>query len=90
MGPVTRLLGGMLIVGVGVGALVLAANAPKLLRAARPVVRQGLKHGLEAYTTVRSAVADFADDVEDLVAEVQAELKQAHGVEPPRDEVKQV
>lgn len=75
MGLAARLLGGVVLVGVGVGAVVLAANAPRLLRASRPVLRQGLKRGLEAYAALRGAAADFAEDVEDLVAEVQAELK---------------
>lgn len=75
MGLVARLLGGVVILGVGVGAVVLVASAPRLLRASRPALRQGLKRGLEAYAALRGAAADFAEDVEDLVAEVQAELK---------------
>lgn len=71
------------MLGLGVGAIVLAANAPRLLRAARPVLRKGLKRGLEAYAAVRGAAAEFAEDVEDLVAEVQAELKQG---DAPREE----
>lgn len=78
MGLASRLLGGAFVLGMGVGALALAANAPKLLRAARPVLRKGLKQGLEAYAAVRGAAAELAEDVEDLVAEVQAELKQGH------------
>lgn len=78
MSLASRLLGSVVVLGLGVGALALAANAPKLLRAARPVLRKGLKHGLEAYTAVRGAAAEFAEDIEDLVAEVQTELKQGH------------
>jgi hypothetical protein len=77
LGLASRLLAGAFIVGAGVGAIALAANAPRLVRAARPTLRQGLKRGLEAYHAVRSAAAELADDVEDLLAEVQAELKQA-------------
>lgn len=66
------------MLGVGVGAIALAANAPRLLSAARPVLRKGLKRGLEVYVSVRAAAAELAEDVEDLVAEVQAELKEAH------------
>lgn len=83
VGLALRFLGGVVVVGVGVGAIVLAANAPRLLRAARPVLRQGLKRGLEAYAAVRGAAAELAEDVEDLVAEVQAELKEGHA---PRQE----
>jgi hypothetical protein len=76
LGLASRLLAGAFIIGAGAGAIALAANAPRLLRAARPTLRQGLKRGLEAYHAVRSAAAELADDVEDLLAEVQAELKQ--------------
>ena len=76
MGLASRFLGGVVVLGLGVGALALAANAPKLLRAARPVLRKGLKQGIEAYAAVRGAAAELAEDVEDLIAEVQAELKQ--------------
>ena len=77
MGLASRLLGGVVVLGVGVGAIALAANAPKLLAAARPVLRKGLKQGLVVYGAVRAAAAELAEDVEDLVAEVQAELKEA-------------
>jgi hypothetical protein len=75
VGPVSRLLGGVVLVGVGLGALALVVNAPKVLRASRPLLRRGLKQGLGAYATLRSAAAEFAEDVEDLIAEAQAELK---------------
>lgn len=75
MGFATRIVGGLLLVGIGVGVVVVAANAPTLLRTARPVLRSGLKRGLAAYQSLRGAAADFAEDVEDLIAEVQAELK---------------
>jgi hypothetical protein len=75
VGLVSRVLGGVLIIGLGVTAMVVAANAPRLLRATRPALRQGLKRGIEAYAAVRGAAAELAEDIEDLVAEVQAELK---------------
>jgi hypothetical protein len=91
VGPVSRLLGGVILIGVGLGAVVLVANAPRLLRSARPLVRRGLKRGLAAYDGLRGAAAEFAEDVEDLVAEVHAELKQARGADagPPDTEAKQ-
>jgi hypothetical protein len=85
VGLASRFLGGVVVLGLGVGAIALAANAPKLLRAARPVLRKGLKQGLEAYAAVRGAAAELAEDVEDLVAEVQAELKQGREPAPPAD-----
>lgn len=88
MGLASRLLGGVVVLGLGVGAIALAANAPKLLRAARPVLRKGLKQGLEAYAAVRATAAELAEDVEDLLAEVEAELKESRA--PRRDaEVKE-
>jgi hypothetical protein len=91
VGPVSRLLGGVIVVGLGLGAVALVANAPKLLRSTRPFLRQGLKRGLAAYDGLRGAAAEFAEDVEDLVAEVQTELKQAHrsGAAPRDAESKQ-
>ena len=55
---------------MAIGAVVVA---PRLLRASRPVVREALRRGLELYDKARGAAAEFADDVEDLVAEVRAE-----------------
>jgi hypothetical protein len=78
-------LAGTVVVGLGVGVAVLVANGPRILRAARPIVRQGLKRGLEVYALVRGAAAELADDVEDLIAEVQAELKQARAPAPGAD-----
>lgn len=68
-----RLFGAALLIGAGTLAVGAVVAAPHILRAARPVARQGLKHGMELYARVRAAAAEFADDVEDLVAEVQAE-----------------
>jgi hypothetical protein len=47
--------------------------APRILRVTRPLVREGLRRGLGLYEQTRAAVAEFADDVEDLVAEVRAD-----------------
>jgi hypothetical protein len=77
MGLAHRLLGTALAVGA-LGALVgVAVVAPQVLRAARPALREGLKRGLAAYGAVRAAAAEFAEDVEDLIAEVQQELSAA-------------
>lgn len=89
MGLASRFLGSVIVLGVGVGVIALAVNAPKVLRAARPVLRKGLKRGLGAYAAMRSAASELAEDVEDLLAEVQAELKQG-GDPPQKAEAKEV
>lgn len=70
----SRILGAALLVGGGIAVIALAVAAPKILRASRPLVREGLKRGMGVYARARAATAEFAEDVEDLVAEVQAEL----------------
>lgn len=70
----SRVFGAALLVGGGIAAIALVVAAPKLLRASRPFVRETLKRGMGAYARARAATAEFAEDVEDLVAEVQAEL----------------
>ena len=73
------------MLGLGVGAIALAANAPRLLRAARPALRKGLKQGLQAYAAARGAAAELVEDVEDLIAEVQAELNQTPTPRPEKE-----
>lgn len=89
MGLGSRLIGTALLVGGGALAVGLIVAAPKLLQAGRPVLRRGLKQGLETYARVRAATAEFVEDVEDLIAEVQAELthERSAGSEesPPRE-----
>lgn len=74
MGLGARLLGTVALV-VG-GALVVTAiiAAPAVLRAGRPIARETLRRGLRLYDRARTATAEFVEDVEDLVAEVQSEL----------------
>jgi hypothetical protein len=81
MSLVGRVLGTVLVVG---GAAVLVAavvSAPKLLRAARPLAREALKRGFDVYERARTASAQFADDVEDLVAEVRADVSKKAAAE---------
>ncbi len=80
----SRLLGTMLLIGGGVAAVVVVVAAPKVLRAARPMVREALKRGMGVYARARAASAEFVEDVEDLVAEVQAELTATRPDEPPK------
>jgi hypothetical protein len=70
----SRLLAiGLLAAG---GALIVAGviAAPKALRAARPTLRGVMKSTMRVYARVRSAAAEFSEDMEDLFAEVKAEL----------------
>jgi len=69
-----RILGAVLLVGAGVVAVGAVIAAPRILRVARPLVRDGLKRGMEIYERVRGAAAEFSEDVEDLVAEVKSEI----------------
>ncbi|MGD9965177.1 MAG: DUF5132 domain-containing protein [Hyphomonadaceae bacterium] len=78
MGLGSRLLGTVLVVGAGALAVAAVLAAPGALRAARPLVREGLKRGLDVYDRVRGAAAEFTDDVEDLVAEVRSDFSSEH------------
>lgn len=69
-----RVLGAVLLVGAGALAIAAVAAAPHLLRTARPLVREGLKRGLKFYEGARASAAELAEDIEDLVAEVKADL----------------
>jgi hypothetical protein len=73
----SRLLGTALLLGAGALAVTAVLAGPPLLRAGRPLLRQGLKRGLEVYTRLRASAAEMIEDVEDLVAEVRGELADA-------------
>ncbi len=79
----SRILGAALLIGGGAAVIGLAVAAPKILRAARPFVRESLKRGMGAYARARAAAAEFTEDVEDLVAEVQAELTRERPASAP-------
>ncbi len=67
--------GGNIIVtglAIGVGAAVLA---PLLLPVVRPVAKSVLKAGLDAYDQGRVMLAELNEQVEDMVAEVRADLE---------------
>lgn len=70
----SRLFGTVLLIGVGAAAVAVVVAAPVILRRARPLVREGLKRGMSLYERTRTAAAEFAEDVEDLVAEVRTDL----------------
>lgn len=74
-----RIVGTAVLVGAGIAAVAVVVAGPRLLRVARPTLREGLKRGMELYAQARGAAAEFAEDVEDLVAEVQAEIGRSTG-----------
>jgi hypothetical protein len=76
-----RVLGTALLIGGGALALGAVIAAPKVLRASRPYVREALRRSLQLYDKARAAAAEFADDVEDLVAEVRAEAPERGATE---------
>lgn len=87
MGLGSRVIGTALVIGGGALAIGLVLAAPALLRAGRPLLRRGLKRGMEVYAKASAAAAEFVEDVEDLVAEVQAELTHERSAKPapPRE-----
>lgn len=87
MGLADRALGATFLVGVGVATVAVVIAAPRLLKAGRPLVREGLRRGMSLYERARSAAAEVTDDFEDLVAEVQSELaaKPADEANPARE-----
>lgn len=62
-------------IAAGVGAVVLApVLVPAVAKAGKPVAKALIKGGIIAYNKSRSAIAETGEVLEDLVAEVQAEL----------------
>jgi len=85
-----RVIGTALLIGGGALAVGAIIAAPKLLRASRPAVREALRRSLALYDKARTAAAEFADDVEDLVAEVRADApERAATGEAPEKAAKQ-
>ncbi len=62
-------------IAAGVGAIVLSPILiPAVAKATKPVAKALIKGGIIAYKKSRSAIAETGEVLEDLVAEVQAEL----------------
>jgi hypothetical protein len=59
---------------IGVGA---AVAGPGFWRSGRPAAKKALRAGLEGYVVARRAAARMVEEVEDLVAEVAHEMKEA-------------
>ncbi|MGD8842157.1 MAG: DUF5132 domain-containing protein [Gammaproteobacteria bacterium] len=63
--------------GLGVAILVPVAVAV-LMPVIRPMARSALKAGIFAYEKGRETLAEFGETVDDIVAEVEEELVEAH------------
>jgi hypothetical protein len=63
--------------GLGVAILVPVAVAV-LMPVIRPMARSALKAGILAYEKGRETLAEFGETVDDIVAEVEEELVDAH------------
>lgn len=59
---------------LGAGA---ALAGPGLWRSGRPAAKKALRAGLEGYVTARRMSARMIEEVEDLVAEVAHDMKEA-------------
>lgn len=66
-----------LAIGLGVAAAAPVVIA-SLFGASRPLARAAIKSGIILFEKGREAAAEFAEVVEDLVAEARAEVAQAH------------
>ncbi len=78
-----RMLGTVALVGVGVLTVGAVLAAPALLRTARPIIRAGLRRGIEYYARARAAASEFAEDIDDLIAEVRSEIAAEQSSEAP-------
>jgi len=66
---------------IGIGALILApVLLPVLAAATRPLIKAGMKGGIMLYEKGKEMIAETQELLEDLVAEVKAELSQEAGV----------
>lgn len=71
---------------IGIGAAVLAPTVlPILVGAAKPLLKAAIKGGIVLYDRGKESFAEVGEVVEDLVAEVKAELAEAGDhPEPPQ------
>jgi hypothetical protein len=64
-------------VAIGIGALILAPMVvPAVAAAVRPLIKAGLKGGILFYEKGKEMIAETQELLEDLAAEVKAELTQ--------------
>ncbi len=66
---------GVVLVGVGV-ALIAPTVLPAVGAAIRPLAKSAIKGGVLLYDTVKESIAEAGEQVNDMVAEVRAEMEQ--------------
>lgn len=81
-----RVLGVVFLLGAVGLAVTAVAAAPYVLKTARPLVREGLKRGMKLYENARASAVEFAEDVEDLVAEVKTDLTAKPNLAPTSED----
>jgi hypothetical protein len=73
---------------VGIGAIILVpVVVPVVAAIAKPLVKAGIKGGILLYRKGREVMAEACEMVEDLTAEVSAELRQEHESPSPEGSV---
>jgi hypothetical protein len=81
MGLFDNGLKGNLVTGlaIGIGAAVIAPQLiPALAGVIKPIAKAAIKGGLVLYEKGKEAVAEAGEMVEDIVAEVKAEMEEPH------------
>jgi hypothetical protein len=64
---------------IGLGAIILApVLIPVVAAVAKPLVKAGIKGGLMLFEKGKEVIAETQEMIEDLTAEVKAELHQQH------------
>lgn len=65
---------GNLFLGIAIGAGA-ALFGPSLWKSGRPAIKGAVRAGMEGYGVARVKAAQFAEEVEDLIAEVAHEMQ---------------
>ena len=69
---------------IGAGAVLLGRMFPQIAATLRPVVKTAIRTGLVMADKAREVAAEAGEQVQDMVAEVQAERAQAEEARPRR------
>lgn len=76
-------------IAIGLGAAVLATAVvpalPAIVRASRPTARAAIKSGMVLLERGREVMAEASEELEDILAEVKAELQQERKNRPVDD-----
>jgi len=74
-------------IAIGIGASVFAASVipvlPAVAKAARPGARAAIKSGILLAERGREIMAEVREELEDIFAEVKAELLEENNMNPP-------